>query len=184
VVNAAQGPDTLQPVVRVGTREDASLLAELGARTFRQSSPNTAYEDVESYVGENFTRENLMMCLRAKNTTALILEKCGQEIGYALLSPGTPPDQLLRAPHSIQIKWFYILEEWTGHKLGGALMARSLEHVKYSGFETIGLTVWRNNERAIRFYKRWGFRKVGVYDFVVGRDIQEDFLLLRNIHSA
>jgi diamine N-acetyltransferase len=63
-------------------------------------------------------------------------------------------------------------------------MARCLEHVKYSGFETIWLTVWRNNERALRFYKRWGFRKAGVYDFVVGRDIQEDFLLLRNSHSA
>ena len=184
MVNAAQGPGSLQPVVRVGTREDASLLAELGARTFRQSSPNTAYEDVASYVGKNFTRENLMMCLRVKNTMALILEKYGQAIGYALLSPGTPPDQLLRAPHSIQIKWFYILEEWTGHKLGDVLMARCLEHVKYSGFEAIWLTIWRNNERAIRFYKRWGFRKAGVYDFVVGRDIQEDFLLLRNIHLA
>jgi hypothetical protein len=62
-------------------------------------------------------------------------------------------------------------------------MVRGLEHVMHSGFETIWLTVWKNNERAIRFYKRWGFRKVGVYDFVVGRDVQEDFLLLRNIHS-
>jgi diamine N-acetyltransferase len=184
VVDAAQGPDPLQPVVRVGTGEDASLLAELGARTFRQSSQNTAYEDLESYIGENFTRENLMMCLRVRNTTALILEKCGQAIGYALLSPGSPPDQLVRAPHSIQIKRFYILEEWTGHKLGDALIARCLEHVKYSGFETMWLTVWRNNERALRFYKRWGFRKAGMYDFVVGRDIQEDFLLLRNSHSA
>jgi diamine N-acetyltransferase len=184
VVNAAQSPDPLQPVVRVGTREDASLLAELGARTFRESSPNTRYEDVENYVGENFTREKPRTCLSVKNTTALILENCGQAIGYALLTPGTPPDQPVRAPHSIQIKWFYILEEWTGHKLGDALMARCLGHVKHSGFETIWLTVWKNNERAIRFYKRWGFRKAGVCDFVVGRDIQEDFLLLRNIHLA
>jgi diamine N-acetyltransferase len=184
VVDAAQNPDPLQPVVRAGTREDASLLAELRARTFRQSSPNTRHEDVESHVCENFTREKLVTCLRVKNTTALILENYGQAIGYALLSLGTPPDQLVLAPHSIEIQRFYILEEWTGHKLGNALMARCLEHVKYSRFETIWLTVWRNNERALRFYKRWGFRKAGMYDFVVGRDIQEDFLLLRNIHSA
>jgi diamine N-acetyltransferase len=183
VVNAAQSPGPLRPVVRVGTREDASRLAELGARTFRESSPNTRHEDVESDVGENFTREKLMTYLSVKNTAALILETCGQAIGYALLSPGTPPDPLVRAPHSIQIKWFYILEEWTGHKLGGALMARSLEHVNYSGFETIWLTVWRNNERAIRFYKRWGFRKAGVR-FCRGKGYPRDFLLLRNIHSA
>jgi ribosomal protein S18 acetylase RimI-like enzyme len=181
VVDLAQSPDPLRPVVRVGTRDDASLLAELAARTFRESSPNTHHADLESYVGENFTREKLMTRLSVMNAPALILEKCGQAIGYALLSPGTPPDQLVRAPHSIQIKWFYILKDWTGHKLGDVLMARCLEHVKYSGFETIWLSVWRNNERAIRFYERWGFRKVGVCDFVLGGD--EDFLLLRNIHS-
>ena len=141
MVNAAQSPDPLQPVVRVGTREDASLLAELGARTFRESSPNSHHEDVESYIGGNFTREKLIRCLRVKNTTALILENCGQAIGYALQTPGTPPDQLVRAPHSIQIQRFYILEEWTGYKLGDALMARCLEHVKYSRFDTIWLTV-------------------------------------------
>ena len=101
MVSAAQDPDLSEPVVRVATRKDASLLAELGARTFRESSPDTRHEDVESYVRENFTREKLITCLSVKNTTALILEKCGQVIGYALLSPGTPPDQLVRPPHSI-----------------------------------------------------------------------------------
>ena len=33
-------------------------------------------------------------------------------------------------------------------------------------------------------YERWEFRKVRVYDFVLGRDIQKDFVLLRNIHRA
>jgi hypothetical protein len=46
-----RGP--LEPVVRVATRKDSSLLAELGARTFRESSPNTLHEEVESYVREN-----------------------------------------------------------------------------------------------------------------------------------
>jgi hypothetical protein len=90
VVNAAQSPDPLQPVVRVGTREVASLLAELGARTFRESSRNTRYEDVENYVGENFTREKLMTCLSVKNTTALILENCGQAF------PGSADPQNMR----------------------------------------------------------------------------------------
>jgi hypothetical protein len=78
MVSAAQDPDLSEPVVRVATRKDASLLAELGARTIRESSPDTRHEDVESYVRENFTREKLITCLSVKNTTALILEKCGQ----------------------------------------------------------------------------------------------------------
>jgi hypothetical protein len=58
---------------RVATPKDASPLAELGARTFRRSSPNTRHEDVESYVGENFTRDKLLGCLRVKNSAALII---------------------------------------------------------------------------------------------------------------
>jgi ribosomal protein S18 acetylase RimI-like enzyme len=63
-------------------------------------------------------------------------------------------------------------------------MARCLEYVRQSSFGSIWLTVWENNGRAIRFYERWGFQKVGVYDFVVGRDIQKDLVFLRDIHTA
>ncbi|MCI0465541.1 MAG: GNAT family N-acetyltransferase [Beijerinckiaceae bacterium] len=184
MINAAQNPGPPEIVVRAATLKDASLLAELGARAFRESSLNTRHEDVECHVRENFTREKLKTCLSVKDTTALILETCGQAIGYAFLSPGVPSDQLVGLPRSIQIKWLYILREWTGRKLGNLLMARCLEHAAHSGFETIWLTVWKNNERAIHFYKRWGFRKVGMCYFIVGRDVQEDFVLLMNIPAA
>jgi diamine N-acetyltransferase len=105
---------------------------KLGARTFRNSSPNTRHEDVESYVRENFTRDKLLACLSVKNSAALILERNGQVIGYALLSPGKEPNQLV-PPHSIQIKWFYILEKWIGRKLGDVLMSRCHEHAKSLG---------------------------------------------------
>src|SRR5262249_35239493 len=163
-----------EPVVKVATQKYVSLLADLGARTFRESSPNTRHEDVESYVRENFTREKLLACLNVKDAAALILEKKGQAIGYALLSPDRAPNYV--APlYSLQIKWFYILKEWTGHKLGDVLMSRCHDHARLAGIGSIWLTVWKNNGRAIRFYERWGFRRVGTCDFVVGRDIQEIF---------
>ena len=183
MVSASQDPGPMEPIARVATRKDVPLLAELGACTFRESSPITPREDVESYVRENFTPEKLLACLNIKNASALMLEKNGQAIGYALLSPGKAPNQLV-PPHSIQIKWLYILEEWTGRKLGDVLMARCHEHARHLGIGSVWLTVWKNNRRAIRFYERWGFRKVGTFDFVVGRDIQEGFVLLKNIPTA
>jgi ribosomal protein S18 acetylase RimI-like enzyme len=183
MVNTAPSMDLSEPVVRLGTRGDALLLAELGARTFRESSPNTSREDLDSYLKENFTCEKLLAYLSVKSAAALILEKSGQAIGYALLYPGQAPSRLV-PPHSIQLERLYILEEWTGRRLGDVLMARCLDHVRHSGFGGIWLTVWENNGRANRFYERWGFQKVGVYDFVVGRDIQKDFVFLRDVHTA
>lgn len=168
---------------RVANPRDASLLAELGARTFRNSAPNTHHEDVESYVRENFTREKLLACLSGKKSAALILERNGQAIGYALLSPDKEPIGLAPPP-SIRIKWLYILEEWTGRRLGDVLMSRCLEHATSLGVASVWLTVWKNNGRAIHFYERWGFRKIGTCDFVVGSDTQEDFVLLKKIPRA
>jgi hypothetical protein len=37
MINTAQSAKPSKPIVRVGTREDASLLAEFGAGTFRES---------------------------------------------------------------------------------------------------------------------------------------------------
>jgi len=183
MVSGAQDPGLSEPVVRVATRKDASLLAELGARTFRDYSLITPHEDVERYVKENFTPEKVLACLSVKNVAALILERSGQAIGYALLSPGKAQNQLV-PPDSIQIKRLYILDEWTGRKLGDALMARCLEHARHLGIRSVWLTVWENNGRAIHFYERWGFRRVGTCDFAVGRNIQRDFVLLKNILTA
>jgi diamine N-acetyltransferase len=85
---------------------------------------------------------------------------------------------------SIRIKQFYILDEWTGRKLGDVLMSRCHEHATTLGVESIWLTVWKNNERAIHFYERWGLRNLGTCDFIVGNDIQKDFVLLTNIPGS
>ena len=77
MVNTTQSPELREPIVREATCEDASLLAKLGARTFRESSLNTPHEDLESYLKENFTREKLLACLSVKNAAALILEQNG-----------------------------------------------------------------------------------------------------------
>ena len=75
MINTAQSAKPSKPIVRAGTREDASLLAELGAGTFRESSPNTPHEDLESYLKENFTREKLFAYLSIESAAALILER-------------------------------------------------------------------------------------------------------------
>ena len=93
MVNTAPSMDLSEPVMRLGTRGDALLLAELGARTFRESSPHTPHEDLESYLKENFTCEKLLAYLSVKSAAALILEKSGQAIGCALLYPGQAPNR-------------------------------------------------------------------------------------------
>ena len=46
-----------------------------------------------------------------------------------------------------------------------------------AGYETIWLGVWERNERAIRFYEKWGFREAGTHDFILGNDVQNDLIM-------
>ncbi|MFA9491557.1 MAG: GNAT family N-acetyltransferase, partial [Anaerolineales bacterium] len=84
-------------------------------------------------------------------------------------------------PKPIELVRIYVEEEVVGQGLGSALMKACLEEIKTNGLGTIWLAVWQKNQRAIDFYKRWGFEKVGVKEFVVGSDVQDDFIMERSV---
>ena len=50
----------------------------------------------------------------------------------------------------------YVLKEYHGRGVGYGLMDAAAKRL--SGYEQIALWVLRGNERAVRFYERYGFR--------------------------
>ena len=48
---------------------------------------------------------------------------------------------------------------------------------KEMGYKKVWLGVWEKNFRAIRFYKKYGFKKFGQHKFLLGNDLQTDYLL-------
>jgi ribosomal protein S18 acetylase RimI-like enzyme len=51
-----------------------------------------------------------------------------------------------------------------------------VEWTKSDGAAALWLSVWENNERAQRFYKRYGFEHVGEHKFMVGNTADRDFI--------
>ena len=43
------------------------------------------------------------------------------------------------------------------------------------------LGVWEHNPRAIAFYRKWSFEKVGQHSFMLGDDEQTDWLMRRAV---
>jgi ribosomal protein S18 acetylase RimI-like enzyme len=56
-------------------------------------------------------------------------------------------------------------------------MKASLKEARERGFNCLWLGVWDKNEKAIKFYERWGFKKVGSHAFMLGKDAQNDFIM-------
>jgi ribosomal protein S18 acetylase RimI-like enzyme len=52
---------------------------------------------------------------------------------------------------------------------------------KQKAKEVVWLGVWEKNQRAIDFYLKFGFEKFGECDFLLGDDVQRDWLMKKHL---
>jgi GNAT superfamily N-acetyltransferase len=169
--------------VRINTRldrpEDNHLLFEIGRETFSEAcgADNTAH-DMQLYLEGSFGPEIQAAELASPSSLFLIAEIDDQPVGYARLLKGTPPPEIVGS-RPIEIVRFYTRTPWIGRRVGGGLMEACLREARTRGCNTLWLGVWEKNGRAIAFYEKWGFQRVGAHDFLLGDDLQTDWLMQR-----
>jgi GNAT superfamily N-acetyltransferase len=176
--------------LRVATIGDAALLAELGARLFAQTfgGANTP-EDMAAYLESAFSRERQAAELaEADRMTWIAEDAAGNAVGYAVLIRGVR-FETVNAERPAEVRRIYVdlsapaagAAQLGGPRPSALLMNRCVEQAREWGCDVIWLAVWEENPRAIRFYEKNGFQKVGVKDFQLGTDLQHDFVMARNL---
>jgi ribosomal protein S18 acetylase RimI-like enzyme len=60
-------------------------------------------------------------------------------------------------------------------------MQAALKRAQSLGCDVVWLGVWDRNERAIEFYRKWGFEEFGDQPFQLGIDVQNDLLMARPV---
>jgi ribosomal protein S18 acetylase RimI-like enzyme len=166
---------------RVATPEDAGMLAELAARSFRE-----AYHQVweaaglNDYISRAFTPGQIGAELSDPDCTFILLSREGEPAGYAKLRRGHNPPGL-DATAAVQIQRFYLLAAHYGRGLGDHLMEHCLAAARREGFTTVWLAVWPENTRAVKFYGRWGFTVAGSYPFYHGNEVAQDWLMRKDV---
>lgn len=170
-----------QLTIRKATVNDSSLIAAFGARTFREAyAASNSPEELAEYVSFNFNDAHIEAQLKNPAATFLLAYKSGKLVGYAMLwadvssaeAAGSNPVELVR---------IYVDGKHVGEGFGSSLMAACLKHSEAAGHDVIWLGVWEHNEQAIAFYNRWGFRKVGLKEFLLGNEVQRDLIMSREI---
>lgn len=171
-------PDT---VIREANRQDAELLVELGKRAFREAfAAQTSPEDMAAHLRTSFSIDDIKTQLNDKDTLYLIIDLQAEPVGYAYLYPTNPPASI-KDLMAIQLIRFYLLEKCYGLGVGNTLMQRCLAESHARGYRTVWLSSWELNGRANAFYRRWHFKVVGKQQFVVGSDVQNDFIFRRDL---
>jgi ribosomal protein S18 acetylase RimI-like enzyme len=169
------------PTIRIATAEDASLLAELAARTFHDTfAAENRPEDMKDYMDEAFSVTRLAEELADPLATFFLASVDGEPAGYAKLQEGEPPDSVEGGP-AIELARLYADHRWHGRGVGTALIEACLDAARRGGFATMWLGVWERNWRAIAFYRKWGFEACGSKVFQLGSDPQTDLVMRREV---
>ena len=170
--------------IRPASVADASRLSELGAATFRETfEGENAPADMERYLTDAFTPERQAAEIEDHAGLVLVAERQGlrgdpEMVGYAHIVSGPPPPAV-RGPAPMELKRLYVARAWHGHGVAQALMDAALDAARARGAQTLWLGVWERNPRAVAFYRKYGFTRVGEHAFVLGADRQTDWLLAR-----
>ncbi|HEV7903492.1 MAG TPA: GNAT family N-acetyltransferase [Pyrinomonadaceae bacterium] len=165
--------------IRRANPEDASLLTELGGRTFSETfAADNSPEDMAAYLAASFNPAQQTAELNDPASTFFIAEVGGLAAGYAQLHAGELAEGV-EGSKPVELVRLYVSREWLGRGVGEALMRACVDEARRAGHETMWLGVWERNGRAQAFYRKWNFRAVGEHVFHLGSDPQRDILMER-----
>lgn len=162
--------------IRRAVPEDAALLAELGARTFRDAfgalnDPAEVARHLATHYGEARQREEIANPL----WTTLLAEVAGVPVGYAQSLPAPPP--IAHPPAGAWcLRRLYLEQAWTGRGIGRPLLQAIIADARQRGATLLWLTTWERAAQAIAFYRKQGFVEAGRTTFLVGNDLQQDLV--------
>lgn len=170
--------------VRRATVADAGALAELAAVTFPLACPpSSSPEDIAAHLANTLSEDHFRGYLADPDITILVLDSGDRLNGYSLLvdRPASDPDvaSALTLTPSVELSKCYVHPEHHGLGAAAELMHASVQAAGAAGRAGIWLGVNSQNARAIRFYGKSGFRKVGTKSFRLGSTVEHDFVLER-----
>ncbi|KIW29811.1 uncharacterized protein PV07_05598 [Cladophialophora immunda] len=196
-------PKTKQSfTIRPATIGDAPAIARLGSTvfstTFGFSIPTN---DLNAYLTEAYSVEAIEEDIRC--ATKHILVACSDKssipdaltpndddgdgvsmeeiIGFAQLTEGTSEPCISDVASIVELQRLYVSTAFHGNGVGKVLASQIEGVARRLGYKALWLGVWEGNFRAQKVYEGLGFVKVGDHEFKMGKCIQMDWIMLKDL---
>ena len=164
--------------IRYASIEDAALIASISRETFYETfAPFNTDSDMQKFMAEQFSVADLMAQVADPSHHYFLVYDDNKVVGYTFLIDRT--HHALKNMVSLEIARIYIRQNCLGKGIGKALMDRVISFAQSMQKNALWLGVWEHNQRAIDFYQSFGFTKFGEHDFLLGDDVQRDWLMVK-----
>jgi ribosomal protein S18 acetylase RimI-like enzyme len=168
-------------VLRPCTLKDCAALSLVGAATFLEAFAGILDgEAIIAHCTKQHSMEVYAKYLGQPDCRAWLAETSegAAPVGYAMLtSPDLPLADL--GPGDIELKRIYLFSRFHGKGTGQILLDHAISAAAEAGRHRLLLGVYRENLRALSFYRKNGFVDAGVRTFTIGHRQYDDLVLSR-----
>ena len=166
--------------IRTFQEQEASLLADISRTSFFQTfAPDNTEENMSLFLQHQFTAERIILEMGQPGNTHLLALYNDEPAGYIFLKQRSHP--LLESWDALEISRIYCLQAFQGKGVGKTLMEYAIQFANQLKLDTLWLAVWKENAKALNFYNAFGFQIFGETDFMLGKDLQKDWLMSKPI---
>lgn len=167
--------------IRKCTVQDLDSLCKISIETFYQTfADSNTEENMTAYLDTAYNKEKLYEELCNPDSSFFFIYVDESLAGY-LKTNEYPSQTDINDIDSLELERIYILKEFQGAGLGQDLLEHTISIATEHGKKYIWLGVWEHNERAKHFYQKNGFYRIGAHSFVVGDDVQTDYVMRKDL---
>lgn len=173
--------------IRRATVGDENALAVVGAATFLESfidqitGPDLVKHCQTQHAPEAYS--NYLTATDPRYACWLVeYLPTGAPIGYGVTCPPELPIET--HTHDIELKRIYSFSKFHGSGAGRMLSEAADAHGAALGCDRMLLGTYKDNHRAIAFYKREGYVQVGTRAFHVGDQVYDDIVMAKSLRDT
>lgn len=153
-----------------------ALLTDIGASTFYETfSHENEKADMVAYIEKTYNLKQVEENLKQADIQYFVAYNEKQDVGYIKLLQNV--EVALLTGKVIELEKIYVRKPLQGSGVASLLMQQAINFAKENGANHLFLGVWQENERALAFYKKFGFEIFATRNFMLGKRKCDDFLL-------
>jgi len=168
--------------IKIATEADINVLALLGRITWAESHGHYIEDksNLLKYLDENFSVSKTKQHINNPKNLFYIMYLDDLPIGYAKLIVNALHENVA-SQNNCRLERIFILDDFIPLKIGHQLLTFVEERAKELKLDTMWLSVYIKNKRAIRFYERNEFENVGELNFSVNGKEYENIIFSKKI---
>lgn len=168
--------------IRIATEADTEVLALLGRLTWAESHGHYIDDknDLLKYLDKNFSISQTKQDINNPKQLFYIIYVDDFPAGYAKLILNATTESVI-SENNCRLERIFILNDFIPLKIGRQLLAFVETKAKELQLDTMWLTVYIKNNRAIRFYEKNEFKNVGELNFIVSGTSYENTVFSKKL---